>query len=120
MKNTLRSRPRTVANRPTSGGWGNKKCFFRPTAAGQGLIGKAWPCIKSRRRDNVGIPLLRRPKGNGILFEEAHEKAEILAKQYNSVFTKDNLRVPTPENLYCLPRMPEITIEVNGVMKLLK
>ena len=28
MKNILRSRPRTVANRPTSGGWGNKKCFF--------------------------------------------------------------------------------------------
>ena len=27
MKNILRSRPRTVANRPTSGGWGNKKCF---------------------------------------------------------------------------------------------
>ena len=41
MKNTLRSRPRTVANRPTSGGWGNKKCFFRPAAAGQGLIGGA-------------------------------------------------------------------------------
>ena len=29
MKNILRTRPRTVANRPTSGGWGNKKCFFR-------------------------------------------------------------------------------------------
>ena len=28
MKNILRSRPRTVPNRPTSGGWGNKKCFF--------------------------------------------------------------------------------------------
>ena len=28
MKNILRSRPRTVANRPTSVGWGNKKCFF--------------------------------------------------------------------------------------------
>ena len=39
MKNILRGRPRTVANRPTSGGWGNKKFFFRPTAAGQGLIG---------------------------------------------------------------------------------
>ena len=35
MKNTLRSRPRTVANRPTSGGWGNKKCF----------IGKLGHCI---------------------------------------------------------------------------
>ena len=32
MKNILRSRPRTIANWPTSGGWGNKKCFFRPTA----------------------------------------------------------------------------------------
>ena len=37
MKNILRKRPRTVANRPTSGGWGNKKCFFpgRPRAAGE-------------------------------------------------------------------------------------
>ena len=42
-----------------------------------------------------------------------------MAKQYNSVFTKDNPHVPTPEILYCLPRMPEITIDVNGVMKLL-
>ena len=79
---------------------------------------KAWSYIKSRRRDNVGIPPLR--NGNGRLCVEAHEKAEILAKQYNSVFTKDNPQVPTPEILYYLPRMPEITIEVNGVMKLLK
>ena len=51
--------------------------------------------------------------------EEVHEKAEIMAKQYNSVFTKDNLQVPTPEIRYCLQRMPEITIEVNVVTKLL-
>ena len=79
---------------------------------------KAWSYIKSRRRDNVGIPPLR--NANGRLCEEAHEKAEIMAKQYNSVFTKDNPHVPTPEILYCLPRMPEITIDVNGVMKLLQ
>ena len=79
---------------------------------------KAWSYIKSRRRDNVGIPPLRNV--NGRLCEEAHEKAEIMAKQYNSVFTKDNPHVPTPEILYCLPRMPEITIDVNGVMKLLQ
>ena len=79
---------------------------------------KAWSYIKSRRRDNVGIPPLRNV--NGRLCEEAHEKAEFMAKQYNSVFTKDNPHVPTPEILYCLPRMPEITIDVNGVMKLLQ
>ena len=79
---------------------------------------KAWSYIKSRRRDNVGIPPLRNV--NGRLCEEAHEKAEIMAKQYNSVFTKDNPHVPTPGILYCLPRMPEITIYVNGVMKLLQ
>ena len=80
---------------------------------------KPWTYIKSIRRGNVGIPALR--NGNGRLCcEEVHEKAEIMAKQYNSVFTKDNLQVPTLEILYCLPRMPEITIEVNGVTKLLK
>ena len=79
---------------------------------------KTWSYIKSRRRDNVGIPPLRNV--NGRLCEEAHEKAEIMANQYNSVFTKDNPHVPTPGILYCLPRMPEITIDVNGVMKLLQ
>ena len=33
MKNILRSRPQTVANRPTSGGWGNKKFFFSASYA---------------------------------------------------------------------------------------
>ena len=64
---------------------------------------KPWTYIKSRRRGNVGIPALR--NGNGRLCEEVHEKAEIMAKDYNS-FTKDHLQVPTLEILYCLPRMP--------------
>ena len=54
MKNILRSRPRTVANRPTSGGWGNKKCFFRPTAAGQGLISRDnWSLQKLKVKEEL-------------------------------------------------------------------
>ena len=81
------------------------------------LSKKAWAYIKSRRKENIGIPPL--VDKNGRLCEEAQDKAEILCEQYTSVFTKDDGRVPVPTVPYNLPSMPHLTIDANGVQKLL-
>ena len=81
------------------------------------LSKKAWAYIKSRRKENIGIPPLI--DNNGRLCEEAQDKAEILCEQYTSVFTKDDGREPVPTVPYNLPSMPHVTIDANGVQKLL-
>ena len=81
------------------------------------LSKKAWAYIKSRRKENIGIPPL--VDKNGRLCEEAQDKAEILCEQYTSVFTKDDGIVPVPTVPYNLPSMPHLTIDANGVQKLL-
>ena len=81
------------------------------------LSKKAWAYIKSRRKENIGIPPLI--DNNGRLCEEAQDKAEILCEQYTSVFTKDDGRAPVPTVPYNLPSMPHVTIDANGVQKLL-
>ena len=78
---------------------------------------KAWAYIKSRRKENIGIPPL--VDKNGRLCEESQDKAEILCEQYTSVFTKDDGRVPVPTVPYNLPSMLHLTIDANGVNKLL-
>ncbi len=55
----------------------------------------------------------------GRLCNEAQDKAEIICEQYTSVFTKDDGRVPVPTVPYNLPSMPHLTIDANGVQKLL-
>ena len=55
----------------------------------------------------------------GRLCKEAQDKAEILCEQYTSVFTKDDGRVPVPTVPYNLASMPHLTIDANGVQKLL-
>ena len=65
-----------------------------------------WKYIKTRRKDNVGIHSL---KVDNQPITDDQGKAEVLAKQFHSVFTKDNGQVPThsPSNF---PEMPEIDI----------
>ena len=82
------------------------------------LTKKAWSYKKSQRRDNIGIPPLLNEKGE--LCEDAEDKAEILSRQYTSVFTQDNPLEPVPDVPYSLPSMPDINIEENGILKLLK
>ena len=68
------------------------------------LTKKAWSYIKSQRRDTIGIPPLLNEKGE--LCEDAEDKAEILSRQYTSVFTQDNPLEPVPDVPYSLPSMP--------------
>ena len=75
-----------------------------------------WSYIKSLRKDTNGIAPL---KDAGILHADAKDKADILNRQYQSVFTnEDTSDIPTPD---CEPysSMPEITVSIEGVQKLL-
>ena len=48
------------------------------------------------------------------------EKADILSKQYQSVFSRDNAKDKTPNPTYNIPSMPGINIDNNGILKLLR
>ncbi|XP_052261072.1 uncharacterized protein LOC127865168 [Dreissena polymorpha] len=76
-----------------------------------------WNYIKSLRKDNSGIAPL---KDNGRLFNLPKDKADILNKQYMSVFTQeDGNDVPSPTGTP-YPDMDTIHIEEAGVRKLLQ
>ena len=77
---------------------------------------KFYSFIKSLKIDTIGIPALLR---NGSLESDNKTKAEILNDQFCSVFTQEHPEVPVePESN--IPPMPNITIYVDGVLKLLK
>lgn len=76
-----------------------------------------WSYIKSRRCDNVGTaPLMK----DGILRSESKPKAEILNDQFASVFVEeDDQNLPDLGQSHH-PDAPPLTIQENGVRKLLK
>ena len=43
-----------------------------------------------------------------------------LVKQYQSVFSRDNAKDNTPNPIYNIPSMPDINIDDNGIVKLLR
>ena len=76
-----------------------------------------WSYVISKRRDMSGIPVL---KVDGKEITTGREKAEALSKQHDSIFTNEDLT-----DIPCLltppaPRIKELTLDVNGVQKLLK
>ncbi|XP_076461741.1 uncharacterized protein LOC143294196 [Babylonia areolata] len=76
-----------------------------------------WNYIKSLRRDSTGVSPLR---DQGRLFASPKEKANILNHQYKSVFTREkSSKILTPSGV-SYPAMAEITIDKEGVRKLLK
>jgi hypothetical protein len=77
---------------------------------------KFYSFIKSKKCDSSGVAPL---KSNGTLFSDSKLKADILNKQFTSVFTsEDTTNVPPPVT----PKVnvPHITINRNGLLKLLK
>ena len=78
---------------------------------------RSWSFIKSRRMDSCGIPAL---KSEGTLVSNAQGKANILNKQYTSVFNKKDsdpapTKGPSPH-----PSAPDVQIREDGVLKMLK
>ena len=78
---------------------------------------KFWSYVRSKRRDMSGKPVL---KVDGKEITTGREKAEALSKQYDSIFTNEDLTdIPcllTPPAL----RIKVLTLDVNFVQKLLK
>ena len=75
-----------------------------------------WGYIKATKKDRVGAAPL---KNNNILFSDPKSKAEILNKQYQSVFTQeDPVNIPSPIEAPS-PSMPEIKVSRESVLKLL-
>jgi hypothetical protein len=81
-----------------------------------GTTKRFWGFIKSLKNDSCGVAPLR---DDGVLKSNPKEKAEVLNKQFSSVFTNDtNSSYPDLGNSP-YKNMPSINITVNGVKKLL-
>ena len=78
---------------------------------------RLWNYIKSLRKDTTGVAPL---KDNCRLFNAPRDKAEILSRQYQSVYTQEvqDSPVPEPEGVP-YPRMEDFSVTVEGVEKLL-
>ena len=76
-----------------------------------------WNFVKARRKDNVGVSPL---KVNGRLFSSPENKAEILLKQFKSVFSSDNDNLPPNTKATNAPPIQPIKISSQGVAKLLQ
>ena len=84
-----------------------------------------WTYIKHRTSDNVGVSSL---KSEGKLYSHPTDKADILNKQFQSVFSSSesvseeefskSYPMPTTEDQF--PVIEDIDITLNGIVKLLK
>ena len=80
---------------------------------------KFWSYIKSQKKDNVGIPPLRDCTTDALV-TDSKAKAEILSRQYQSVFTKENLVDIPQQTSEPVASMDKIWITDSGITKLLK
>ena len=75
-----------------------------------------YKCIKTKRTDNTGVAPLTQ---NGTTFSSPKDKANVLNKQFASVFSPILDHIPflgSPK----VPKIQDIVITVSGVIKLLK
>ena len=75
-----------------------------------------WKFVRAKRCNNTGISP---HKEGGRLFSDSQSKADILNRQFSSVFSvEDTTTIPTPPG-DPFPSMPDIVVDVRGVPKLL-
>ena len=80
---------------------------------------KFWQFIKSMRKDYMGVPAL---KDKGMTVIDARAKADLLNKQFESVFTKEEDLVATmlfPHGS-TYQKMTDINITQHGIQKMLE
>ena len=76
---------------------------------------KFWSYVKCLRQDAMGIPTLKK---NGVFESDNTVKATILNDHFKSVFTQEDDILPQlPPTSF--PPIPNITVSVSGVTKLL-
>ena len=77
---------------------------------------KFWNHIKATKKDRVGTAPL---KDNGVLVSDPKSKANILNRQYQSVFSQeDQTSIPQPIEPPS-PPMSDIVVSQDGILKLL-
>ena len=78
-----------------------------------------WRYIKSRKQDSIGVSPL---KDHGTLTSDSLQKANILLRQFQSVFTKEDPSEALPEvtSAHISHPLTNIVIDTNGVNKLLR
>lgn len=100
--------------------WNYIEKTINPTENGQEnnkVSKKFWTYIKNNKTDKSDVAPL---KDNGLLHSDPKQKAQILNKQFHSVFNQD---VPLNEHILpksSYPEMNNINITEKGVLKLLK
>ena len=78
---------------------------------------KFWKYVKALKKDTCGVAPL---KDNGRTYSDPIDKANILNRQYESVFTRENTRNIPNVTGRPSPPMPKIDIDNAGVCKLLR
>jgi hypothetical protein len=91
---------------------------FNESQSEKSINKKVWSYIKAQGKDHAGIPPLE--ESNNDLVYSARGKANLLSRQYSSVFTTENPDIPTLPEAEALPEMDAITVKPEGIAKLLK
>jgi hypothetical protein len=73
--------------------------------------------VKSRKQDNIGVAPL---KERGHLINNSKEKAQILIKQFSSVFTWEKVNKMPKTHRRIQQNIPNIKVTQDGVAKLLR
>ena len=80
---------------------------------------KFWSYVKSKKNDNIGVAPLK--DNLGILHTDSHKKANILNKQFSSVFNKNENTNNVPDKgPSSHPVISDIVINQDGAQKLLE
>ena len=78
---------------------------------------RLWSYIKSQRKDSCSITSL---KHNDILYNDDSKKVQLLNNYFTSVYTPISSSPSPPLNTPLYPEIPELSIDVNGVAKLMQ
>ena len=76
-----------------------------------------WKYVKSRKQDNIGVAPL---KEKGKLVSQSKEKAQILLRQFSSVFTRGSVDNMPETHINLKSTIRSIKIKTEGVEKLLR
>ena len=80
---------------------------------------KMWSYIKSKKQEHVNIPDLKDERD--ILTSDPSKKAEIVHKQFDSVFSNPSPKIKADfKDKERLPSMPDIKVNYFGILKLLQ
>ena len=115
-----RAQYRTHKNNTTKALWKarwNYIISIRQTSLDDGNSKPFWRYIFNQKNDQSGVAAL---KENGKLHSGGQKKAEILNRQFSSVFTADQPGVQTSLSGPAYPPLRQLVVNVKGVEKLLQ